>query len=178
MVAGREDVRQEGQVLDLRHGLRFIGKLQQVEVGIGAHDVLRLSPDPSTHVDVSICGARARGVDVEADTGFPVLAVATSTAGDVERNRDEVTHLDELNVAPGLDHLTGYFMPQYQSGRSGGAAADHVLVASANIRGDDLQDNAVLAFASSKRQLGEVDRLNLHFARAHVSDPSVGCSHL
>src|SRR5271165_4850719 len=167
MVAGREDVRQEGQVLDLRHGLRFIGKLQQVEVGIGAHDVLRLSPDPSTHVDVSICGARARGVDV-----------AASTAGDVERNRDEVTHLDELDVAPGLDHLTGYFMPQYQSGRSGGAAADHVLVASANIRGDDLQDNAVLAFASSKRQLGEVDRLNLHFARAHVSDPSVGCSHL
>src|SRR5438067_11147973 len=58
--------------------------------------------------------------------------------------------------------------------RSGGALTHHVLIAAANIRRDDFQNDAVVAFTRSQRQLGEVDRLNFDFPRTHVGEATIG----
>ena len=88
------------------------GKLQQVEVGVGDHDVIGLSAHPSSHVDIAVRRPRAGRVHVQADAGLALLAVAAAAAGDVEGHRNEVAHFHELDVAPGLDDLTGYFVPE------------------------------------------------------------------
>ena len=74
------------------------------------------------------------------------LAVAATAAGDVEGHRTEVAFLDEFDISPRFDDLAGDLVSEHETLRRGGAAAHHVLVAAADIRGDDLQDHAVLAF--------------------------------
>ncbi|MNT09516.1 hypothetical protein D3C72_1443030 [compost metagenome] len=81
-----QDVRQTGQVADLRHGLIAIGEAQQVEVGIRHHDVLGLAAYPVTHVHVAVRAARARRVHGQADAGVLFLAGAAAAAGHVERH--------------------------------------------------------------------------------------------
>ena len=54
VVAGRQDVGEQRQVLDLGHGLVAVGELQQVEVRVGDHHELGLAADPAAHVDVAI----------------------------------------------------------------------------------------------------------------------------
>ena len=113
--AGREDVRQHRQVEDFLHRLLFVGELEQVPVGVRDHHVLGLATDPAAHVDIAVCRAGAVRVDVEADTGFTLLAVATASTGDVEGHRDEVSLLDELDVAAELDHLAGNLVAEDQA---------------------------------------------------------------
>src|SRR6185437_6204548 len=127
--------------------------------------------------------ARTVGVGVQADAGLLLLAVATTPTRDVERHRDEVALLDELHVAPGLDHLAGDLVPQDQPFGSGRAPADHVLVGAADVGRDDLEDHPVLGLAPDvvgvdsgsvpQLELREVDRLDLDLAGAHVGDTSV-----
>jgi hypothetical protein len=74
-----------------------------------------------------------------------LLAGAAPAAGNVERDRDEVTHVHPLHVAPLLDHLAGHLVAEHQPRRNRGPAAHHVLVAAADVGGDDLQDDAVRA---------------------------------
>jgi len=50
MEAGRQNVRQHGQVHDLGQGLVLVRKLEQVEIGVGDHDVAGLPADPAAHV--------------------------------------------------------------------------------------------------------------------------------
>ena len=95
-----------------------VGEPQQVPVGVGDHDVLGLAADPAAHVDVAVGGARPGRVDVEADAGLALLAVAAATAGDVERHRDDVADLDELDVRAGLDHLAGDLVAEDQPVRA------------------------------------------------------------
>ena len=90
MEAGGEDVGEHGEVFDLRHGLGFVGELDEVEIGVGDHDIFGLAADPSAHVDVAVGSAGAAGVDVEADAGFLLTAGAAAAAGDVEGNGDEI----------------------------------------------------------------------------------------
>jgi hypothetical protein len=180
---GREDVRQHRQVEDLLHRLILVGELQEVPVGVRDHDVLGLAADPTAHVHVPVGGARPIGVRVQADARLALLAVTTAPTGDVEGHRDEVTDLDELDVAPGLDHLAGDLVTEDQVPGRGRAAADHVLVGAADVGRDDLQDHPVLAAPPDvvgmhprpvlEHELWEVDRLDLNLARAEVGDPSV-----
>jgi len=148
VIPGRENIRQESQVRDLGHRLVPVGERQQIEVGVGHQHVTGLSSDPAAHVHVAVGRARAGGVDVEADPGLALLAVSAAAAGDVERDRNQVALLDELNVPADLDHLARNLMAKDQAGGRGGPAADHVLVRAANVGRDDLEDYPVLASAS------------------------------
>ena len=44
-----------------------------------------------------------------------------------------------------LNHLAGDFVPQYEAGRRGGSATNHMLVATTNVGGDYFEDYPVLA---------------------------------
>jgi hypothetical protein len=115
---------------------------------------------------------------VQADAGVALLAHAAATAGDVERHRDEVAGLDELDPGTDFDHLTGDLVPEDQARRRGGAAADHVLVRPADVGRHDLQDRAVRGLAPDIRrvdawavlqlQLRVVDCLHLDLPRLYV----------
>src|SRR5215208_2365669 len=107
VVAGREDVRQHGQVADLLHRLVLVGELEQVPVGVGDGHVLGLAAQPAAHVDIAVGGAGPGRVDVLADAGVALLAVAAAAAGDVEGDADQVADLDELDVAADLGDLAG-----------------------------------------------------------------------
>ena len=178
VIAGREDIGKAGETRDLRHGLRLVRELQQVQVGVGNHDVFRLAADPAAHIDVAVSRARPRRIHVQADAGLAFLAVPAAAAGNVERHGAEIADFDELHVAPRFDHFAGDFMAENQAMRRGRAPAHHVLIASADIRGNDLQNHAVLAFAISEGQLGKVDALNLDLARAHVCQTTIACHYV
>src|SRR5262249_26306565 len=84
-------------------------------------------------------------------------------------------YLDKLHVTSGFHDFAGDFVPQDQSLRSGGTPTNHVLVAATNIGGDNLKDDAVLAFAVAERKLGEIYILNFDDAGAHVSYATIAC---
>src|SRR5699024_2596538 len=99
---------------------------------------------------VSVGGAGAGRVDVQAYACLALIAHLATTTGDVEGNRADVALLDEQHVAAGLDHFAagldhfaGDLVPQSLPHRRGGAGAHHVLVASANIGGHDLEHDGV-----------------------------------
>src|SRR6266566_302426 len=177
---GRKDVGEHGQVEDLLHRLIFVGELEKVPVGVGNHHVLGLPANPATHVHVAVGGTGALGVDVEADAGLALFAVPAAPAGDVEGHRAEVALLDVLDIAPDLDHLAGDLVAEDQALRRRGPTPDHVLVRAADVSGDDLQDDPVLALSADvlwvdawavlEHQLGIVDGLDLDFPRTHVGD--------
>ena len=115
MVAGWKDVRQHGEVEDLLQCLLTIRKAQEVPVGVRHHHVLGLAADPATHVDVSVGRAGSVGIGVETHAGVPFFAHPASSAGDVERDRAEVTEPDELHVATDFDHLARDLVPEYEA---------------------------------------------------------------
>src|SRR5207248_3590473 len=115
---------------------------------------------------------------VQANPGLALLAVATPAAGDVERHRDEVAFLDELDVPADLSDLPGDLVAERQALWSRRPAADHVLVAAADVACGYLQDYPVRGLTShvervdpgaffefETRVLGGLD---LHLARALV----------
>jgi len=153
VVAGGQDVGEAGQVADLFHRLRLVRELQQVEVGIGHHHILGLAADPAAHVHIAVGAAGARRVDAETDAGALLLAAAAAAAGHIEGHRDQVALGQRLHVATQLDHLAGDLVAQDQALGRRGASAHHVLVASANVGGDDFQNHAVLTFPVSQCQL-------------------------
>src|SRR6266540_4784955 len=145
--------------------------------------VLGLAAHPAAHVDVPVGGTRAVRVDVEAAASPALLAVLATAAGDVEGDGDEVALLDELDVAADLDHLARDLVPEDEPFRRGRPAANHVLVAAADVRRDDPDDDAVLGLAAYVRridsrpvlehELGKVDVLNLDLTRLDVRNSSV-----
>lgn len=183
VVARREDVRQHRQVEDLLHRLIAVREAKQVPVGVGDHDVLGLAADPAAHVDVAVGAAGPIGVHVQADLGLALLAVDAAAAGDVERDGAEIALLDELDARPDLDHLAGDLVAQDQALGGGGAAADHVLVGTADVGGDDLQDgrvgelpahvSGVDAGAVVELEVGEFEIDDLDLAGAFVGDAAV-----
>src|SRR4029077_2301904 len=113
--------------------------------------------------------------DVQADAGLAFLAIAASAAGDVEGHGAEVALLDVFNVAPGFNHLAGDLVTQHQSVRRRGAAANHVLVAAADIGGDDFENDAVLALTRAQCEFGVVDIVYFYLPWSHVGDPTIAC---
>src|SRR5439155_6050050 len=172
VIAGGENVGEAGEVFDLLHRLVFIGKLKQIEIGVGNHDIFSLPPYPSAHVHVTVGGAGACGIHVQANSGFAFFAIPATAARDVERNGDDVAFFDEFDVAAGFDHFAGDFMAEDQPSRRGGSAAHHVLVRAADVGGDDLEQHSVLAFmfVGGIDELGKIDGFNFDFARFDVSD--------
>ena len=113
-----------------------------------------------------------------ASTGAPPTTAAP--AGDVERHRAQVTDLDELHARADLDHLAGDLVPEHQALRRRRAAADHVLVAAADVGRDALQDRRVRQLATDvgrvhPRPVLELERrivdvVDLYVARSLVRD--------
>lgn len=85
MKAGGQDIREQREIPDLRHRLILVRELQEVPVGVGDHEVLSLPALPATKVE-AVCPAINLRIDVHADVGVPLLAVAAAPAGDVERD--------------------------------------------------------------------------------------------
>ncbi len=154
MEAGGEDVGEHREVEDLLHRLVFVRELQDVPIGIGHEHVLGLSADPAAHVDIAVCRSRAVRIDVEADTGLALLAVAAATARDVERHRHEVAYTHELDVPSDLDDLTGDLVTEDETFRGSRTAPDHVLVGAADVRRHCLEDDAVIDLAAD---IGGID---------------------
>src|SRR3712207_4012738 len=185
VVAGREDVRQHRQVADLGPRLVAVGELQAVPVRVRDHDVLGLTAGPAAHVDVAVGRAGTVGVDVQADAGLALLAVATAAAGDVERHADDVPDLQELDVVALLDDLPGDLVAQHQTLGRRRAPPDHVLVAAADVRGDRPEDDPVRGLAADvgrvdprpllELQTGVLEVLDLDLPRTHVHDCLVAC---
>ena len=104
-------------------------------------------------------------------------AIATAPAGDVERNRNDVTFLDELDIAAKLDDFAGDLVAENQPRRRGRPPADHVLVGAADVGRDDLEQNAVLDLLFARRivQLRKIDRFNFDYARLDIGDSTIRC---
>ena len=161
MVAGGQDVREQGEIPDLGHRLRLVGERQQVPVGERHHEIVGLTALPIPEIE-AVGAAIDLVVDVHADVGVALLAVAAASAGDVEGDRAEIALLDEFDVAADLDDFTGHLVTHHHSGRRREAAVIDVLIAAADVRRHDLQDDAVLyLLAAGVGELRVLDRLDL-----------------
>jgi hypothetical protein len=134
--------------MNLFQGLVAIREPEQVPVSIGDQHVFGLAAHPAAHIHITIGAARAVRVDVQADARLALLAVPATAAGDVERYRDNVSHLDELHVRTDLHHFAGDFMAKDEVLRGRGPAPHHVLVRAADIGGHRAQDRAVGYFSA------------------------------
>ena len=77
-----------------------------------------------------------------------------------------------------LDHFAGNLMSEHHAGRRSRAAPDHVLVGAADIRGDDLENDAVIDRLSCWIAEGrKVDLLNFDASGFEVNHATIG-SHL
>ncbi len=172
--AGRQNIREHGQVADLRHRPVAIREFQQVEVGIGDRHIFRLATDPAAHIHITVGAAGAGGVHRQADAGILRLAAAATAAGHVERHGNDVANLQHLDVDALLDDFAGDFVTKNEARHCRGAAAHHVLVGAADIGGNNLENDAVLDPAAIRRlKLRVVDVADLDLTRPHVDDASV-----
>ena len=161
------------RILDLGHGLLFVREAQDVEIGIRDHDVLGLAADPAAHVDITVGGTGTGRVDIQADPGFPFLAIAATPTRDVEGHRDEVTNLHKLNVPACFHDLTGDLVTEYEARRCGGTAPNHVLVAPANIGAHNPEDHTVVTTTVPESKYREIDRLELDLSGGDVRNALV-----
>src|SRR6202011_4982376 len=119
--------------------------------------------------------AGAIGVDVKADAGVALSTGPAAAACDVERNRYEVADIEILDVAALLDHFAGDLVSEHHAGRRCRATADHVLVGAANIRRDDLEDDAVVDRLSRRiAESRKVDLLNFDAAGFEIDHATIG----
>src|SRR5271169_6261557 len=131
VIAGRQSIAKAGKVSDFGERLVLVRKLEQVPISVRHHHVFGLSSDPTAEIDVAVGATCAARVHVEANVGAALLAVAATSARNVERHRDQVALADEFNPTSAFDDFAGNLMPEDQSRRRRGAPADHMLVAAA-----------------------------------------------
>src|SRR5690606_22823473 len=98
------------------------------------------------------------------------------------RQRPQAMLKGTETMSPGLRNWTsrphsritpGDLVAEDQTLLSGGAAADHMLVAAADIGGDYFKNHTVVAFALTQGKLGKGDRFHRDLARAFVDDTAV-----
>jgi hypothetical protein len=106
-----------------------------------------LPAHPSAHVNVPISSTGPGGVHVQAYAGLPLFTIAASSTGNVKGHRHEIADIKEFDVAAFFDDLARDLVAQDHAGGRCRAASHHVLIAAANVRGDDLENDSVLALA-------------------------------
>jgi hypothetical protein len=94
-------------------------------------------------------------------------------ARDVERYRADIADFYELDVGARFDHFARNLVTEDNSFGSSRAPTNHMLVASANIRGNDLEDYAVIEFAIAERELRKIDRLNFNLTGTGIDDAAI-----
>ena len=176
MITSRQNVAETRKIPDLFQRLSCVGKFEQVPVGVGHHHVFGLPANPAAEIDVAVGAAGPARIDIEADVGVALLAVAAASARHVEGHRDQVTFLDTLDVVSTLDYLAGNLMTQDHSRRCRRPAAHHVLVAAANIRRDRLENDPMLNLSSLRRlQLRISNTLHFNLAWPGVDHSTICC---
>ena len=90
--------------------LALSGNFSKLKSGIRNHHIFGLPAYPSTHIDIAVSGSRARGVHIQTDSCCTLLTVATAAAGDVERDGNDIAHLDVFHIAAGFDDFAGNFV--------------------------------------------------------------------
>ncbi len=185
--AGREDVREHGQVHDLLQGLVLVRELQQVPVGVGHQDVVGLAADPAAHVHVAVGAPGRSGLTFRQ---MPVLRSLQF------RQRPQAMLKGTEQMSPTLMNSTSgptsttspvISWPSTRSGGRRGAAADHVLVRAADVGGHGFQDDAVGHLAAHiggvdpravlEFEGGVVNVDQFDFARPLVGNGFVPCHH-
>ncbi|MNR42026.1 hypothetical protein D3C85_1604970 [compost metagenome] len=78
-----------------------------------------------------------------------LLAGTATTAGHVKRYRHQIADFQVFDVTTLLDHFTGDFVPQNQTGLGGGAAAYHMLIRTTDIRRHNTQNHPVFNLTAS-----------------------------
>jgi hypothetical protein len=174
VISRRENVGEAGEVANLLHRLSLVWETQQIEIRIRHHDVFGLSADPTAHVHVAIRAAGALGIHVQAYSRGPLQARATTAASDVERYRDQIADVNELDVGAGFDDLAGDLVSEHQPRGRGGSSSDHVLVAPANVGTHDLENDSVItALAARIDEFRKIDAAHLHLAGPDVNDSAI-----
>jgi hypothetical protein len=116
------------------------------------HQIPR-SPEngPAFNAASSRIGATgATGIDRQAHAGIRLPTGATSPANDVKGHRDEIAQCDHLDIRALFYHFARDLVPEHHSSRGSCAAANHVLIGSADIGRNHLQDHAMLDLAASR----------------------------
>src|SRR5262249_2564537 len=139
------------------------------------HHVLGLATHPTAHIDIAVRSTRTRGIDVQANACRPLFTIPAASTGDVEGHGDQIAYSNEFHIASGFDDLTCNLMSQNQSFGRRRSAPHHVLIASADVGRNDLEDYSVLALPVSKGQFGEVDTLHFYQSHAHVGHAPITC---
>ena len=87
----------------------------------------------------------------------------------------EITDLEILDVTALLDHFAGNLVAEHHAGRRRRATADHVLVGTADIRGYDLENDAVVDRLSGRiAKARKIDLLNFDAAGFEVNHATIG----
>src|SRR3977135_1649374 len=140
---GRQNVGQHRQIENLGLGLLFVGEAEQVEIGVGDHDVFRLAAHPTPEIDIAVGAAGPLVIDVEAHIRAPLPTRPAATASYVERHRNKISYVQVLYVRPALDDFACDLVSQHHTGRCAGPTAYHMLVGPADVSGEYLQDHTM-----------------------------------
>jgi hypothetical protein len=175
VIPSGEDVGQQSQISYLGHRLLFIRELEQIEIGVGDHDIVGLSTDPAPHVHVSVSATGATWVDVQTDSRLPLFTVSTSATRNIERSGCEVANIKELDIATLFNDLAGDLMTKNRSNRRRRAATHHVLITSADIGRNQLQDDRVFEFPAIVFHFWVVDIFDFDPACPYVCDTTIPC---
>jgi len=103
-----------------------------------------------------------------------LAAVTAFATGHVEGNRNEVARLEKFDVAADFDDLTRVFVAKYHSRGSREAAPVDVLIATANVGDDELENYAVLAFLSPRvHEFWIIKILDLELTRSYICNRTI-----
>jgi hypothetical protein len=133
---------------------------------------------PAAEIE-TIRSAGNRRVDVHANFGVPLSAIAAAPAGNVEWDRNEVALLNELYIPTHLDDFAGVFVAENHPDWSRKATPIDVLVTTADVGNNKLDNDAVVALpATRSNKLWIVQILDLQFARSHICYCAITCHEL
>jgi hypothetical protein len=109
----------------------------------------------------------------------PLSAIAAAPTGNVEWDRNEVALLNELYIPTHLDDFAGVFVAENHPYWSRKATPIDVLVTTADIGNNKLDNDAVVALpATRSNKLWIVQILDLQFARSHICYCAITCHEL
>src|SRR5271156_3909261 len=154
--------------------MSLVRKLDQIEVGIRNQDILGLPSDPTTHINISVGPTGTTGVHIQANACLLLSTGAASPASNVERNCDQVTDFQILNVITGFDDFARDLVTKDHPRWSGGTTPYHVLVRTAYVGRDHLQNDTVLnVFPRGVLHRRKVNGLNFDFILSEINDSTV-----
>src|ERR1700730_10556301 len=169
-----QNVRKHSEVADLIHGLVFIREFEQVEIGEGHQDVVRLASYPTAHINVTIRATWLLLIYIEANARVPFTASTAASTGHIKWNGYQVADVEKQHVLALLDDFAQDLVSKHNSFWCGRTAAHHMLVRSANVGRHHLQDDAVFnVLTLGILEDGVVDVVDCHLARTLVYYASI-----